>query len=371
MSMNLSERLKAARDGAGLTQEAAAQKSGLDNSTISKFERGESEPRFSQLSALAAVYRVGMDYFFSEMPPVVQRVLWREEPADNAEIQVRFLELCRWYHLLEVWTNQSSEKKLPDLDAAIPGDLTYPMVRELAETTRHTLNLGGRPGLNLHPILEEVYGVKIFALDLGESGSAACVYSCEFGQAILLNKRSCRWRRNFDIAHELFHLLTWRRFKHDEDMCSFHTPRIEEEKFATCFAGNLLLPKDAICTSMEKAAADKKQITFSQLDQIAREFDVSLEALLWRMHFIFHWDEGKTKAYVEQAKTYLINVHRDPGPEPPTYPERYRMLAIQALRHGEISLGRFAEYLGISRQKAQDYLEEGGTDDVEVSISVA
>jgi predicted HTH domain antitoxin len=44
--------------------------------------------------------------------------------------------------------------------------------------------------------------------------------------------------------------------------------------------------------------------------------------------------------------------------DPPERPERFRSLAITALRTGNISIGRFAEYLGISRGEAMKYVDE-------------
>jgi predicted HTH domain antitoxin len=38
-------------------------------------------------------------------------------------------------------------------------------------------------------------------------------------------------------------------------------------------------------------------------------------------------------------------------------------LAVRALRNAEISVGRFAEYMGISRQAAMAYVEEGSVGD--------
>ena len=44
---------------------------------------------------------------------------------------------------------------------------------------------------------------------------------------------------------------------------------------------------------------------------------------------------------------------------------------MKALRHGEMALGRFAEYLGISRQQAAKYVEQEAQDDEEVRLAPA
>jgi hypothetical protein len=41
-----------------------------------------------------------------------------------------------------------------------------------------------------------------------EEGSAASIWG-PFGPAILMNSNEAPWRRNYNFAHEVFHLITW------------------------------------------------------------------------------------------------------------------------------------------------------------------
>jgi len=45
-----------------------------------------------------------------------------------------------------------------------------------------------------------------------EEGSAASAIG-PFGPAILMNSKEAPWRRNYNFAHELFHLITWESLK--------------------------------------------------------------------------------------------------------------------------------------------------------------
>lgn len=353
MGTNLPQRLKSGRKSTGLTQEQVAQRTGIDNSTISKFENGDGEPRLGQLEKFADVYHVSLSYFFDANLPSTQTVLWRSEPANSKDIEGKFLALCQQYCQLEIWTGEKPHKTLPDLDNGV-GDFWYSQAQDLAREARNILGLGDRPGQRIASVLGEVYGVKIFHMDLGDTGAAACAVSDEFGVGILLNQNCTRWRRNFDVAHELFHILTWKRFKHDQQEGMCH-PNSQEDKFATCFAGNLLLPTDPVKSAINKAAGESGEISYNQLDAIAREFDVSLEALFWRMHFLCKWDEDTTKRHIEKSGS-LANESRVDDPRPQVLPERYKALAMQALQQGEISIGRFAKFMDISRHEAQRFL---------------
>jgi Zn-dependent peptidase ImmA (M78 family) len=291
-------------------------------------------------------------------------VLWRNAPENGKEIEAEFLQLCRQYRQLEIWTNDVCEVTLPTMKT-FTGSFWYPQVQGMADNAREMMGLGDRPGESLHRVLEEVCGVKIFCLDLGSAGVAACAVSLEFGSAILLNSKCAPWRRNHDLAHELFHLLTWDYFKHTEGVCE---PSDQEEKFATCFAGNLLLPAKPVRQALYKSAGDKDRLSYEQMDDIAREFDVSLESLIWRMHYLFRCEESDTFGYLDAAKEYVQTVHRKYDPLPPALPERYRSLAIKAYRNGVISIGRFAKLMKINRTEAEQFIPGREADNAEVPI---
>ena len=368
--MTIKDKLKRARHEVGLTQKQVSERCGIDDSSLSAFEKGRSEPRLAQLETLAGVYHIPLSYFFDDSIPQRQVVMWRNKPEDEKginrkEIEAEFLQLCRQYRQLEIWTDEISEKKLPTLDT-YSADFGYPQAQEMASMARRVMGLGERPGESLYWILEEVFNIKIFHLDLGLAGVAACAVSDDFGKGILLNLQCCRWRRNHDLAHELFHLLTRDRFRHEAGMC---TPTDQEEKFATCFAGNLLLPDEEARAAVIKAIDDEGRVPFNKLDNIAREFDVSLESLLWRMHFLFNFNEKTTTKLIEKAKEYAKSAPRSDSPPPPLFPERYRSLAIKALQQGEISLGRFAKFMKITRREAERYVGGREPDYAEVPVS--
>jgi hypothetical protein len=131
------------------------------------------------------------------------------------------------------------------------------------------------------------------------------------------------------------------------------------------------MPTDPIRSAIYSRVCEGK-IAFESLFDIAREFDVSVESLLWRMHFVYNRGRDKieeTKRQIERAKE-LSSVFEDrESPEPPPWPDRYRALAIKALRRGEISTGRFAEYLNISRRHAMRFLEQEAPDGEEVQVT--
>jgi len=86
--MNLAKRLKAARKSTGLTQQQVFKRCGIDDSSLSAFETGRSEPRLVQLDKLAEVYHLPLSYFFQESEQKHQLVMWRNRPPNNTETEL-------------------------------------------------------------------------------------------------------------------------------------------------------------------------------------------------------------------------------------------------------------------------------------------
>jgi len=253
-------------------------------------------------------------------------------------------------------------------ESKIPAEkFGYREAAALARNVRHVLQLGDHPGPSLLTVLEESCGVKVFHLDFEPSGTAASARSDKFGVAVLLNSKNKRWRRNFDLAHELFHLLTWDVFtpvgkvaEDDEKI----------ERLATCFARNLLMPGEVLTAAIASRQQGSK-LRYESLFDIAREFDVSAEALIRHIGFEWHLTKNRTEQMLTAAESWRPFLEDRIDTPPPPYPERYRTLAVQALLRGEISIGKFAEYLSISRQKAMTYLQQESLNHEEIQVPPA
>jgi Zn-dependent peptidase ImmA (M78 family) len=348
------------------------ERTGIGESSLSEFETGKREPSLSQLQKLADLYRRSVSFFLADGPiPAEPAVLWRMRPQEKAEeIEVGFLRLCEQYHNLEMWCNEHAPMTLPQAKGE-PSRFGYGDAEELAKRVRRDLQLGDRPGQSLLAVLEEVCGIKVFHMDFEPSGTAASVMSETFGAAVLLNARNARWQRNRDLAHELFHLLTWFLFHPVTGGSMVAEDR--EEKLATAFASSLLMPAEPFDSAVKSRARDGK-ITYESVFDIAREFDVSAESVLWRMHLVYNRGQSNselTKSEIEQAKRLSPLLEERESPMPQPWPSRYRALAIKALRRGEIAIGRFAEYLNISRHEAMRFVEQEVPNGEEVQITPA
>jgi len=365
----LQDRLKYARQAMNMTLADVEDHTQIGSSTLSEFENGKREPRLPQLKELADLFHRSTTFFLEEGPLPQEIVLWRQKPTspDAESVQAELLRLAEQYHNLERWCDAFEELHLPAASGSHV-QFRYAQAEKLAHDFRTKHGLGERPGQSLLRVLEEICKVKVFHMPFEPTGSAACTYSDRYGAAILLNSNNVRWRRNFDLAHELFHLLTWNVFRGGEASLSVEASK-QEEKLATCFARNLLMPQEPLRIAIDSQLGERTKLSFDDLFEAARQFDVSVEALLWQMTFVYNLSKEVVEKNIEQLRDRMSFWDKRQHDTPPSRPLRFEALANEALRKGLISTGRFAEYLGITRRQAMRQVEQEAPDDAEVEVT--
>jgi Zn-dependent peptidase ImmA (M78 family) len=216
--------------------------------------------------------------------------------------------------------------------------------QQFGQVIRDFLGLGKRPADILRRVLEEDYAVKLFHAP-GLAGSAASTVG-SVGRAVLLNSSEPPWRRNFSLAHELFHLLTWSLVPL-ERLQSDAALKQRIEKLGENFASGLVLPSEEVSAAWD-AKAQNGKTRYTDVIEIARVFGVSTEALIWRMvnlGRIVKKEADRVLAderFRSQDKATMAGIW---GVDPPPIPERFVALGFRAWQEGELSRGRLAEFL--------------------------
>ena len=124
----------------------------------------------------------------------------------------------------------------------------------------------------------------------------------KFRWAIVVNQENAEVRQRFTIAHELVHLLLHRyttphadagykvRFRDQTSSAG----SVREEVEANQFAAELLMPEDLILSHLEKIGFDyasspeTENATVRKLIRIAKKFEVSIQALSFRIPNLAH-----------------------------------------------------------------------------------
>ena len=356
----LAFRLKAARETVGLSLVEAAKRLGYPNyQTLSNIENGQREIKVSELANFARIYFCNLsDFLTAQSPRKEYAILWRNPPGDDAlkkQTEREIFSLCEQYHMMEKLLGIKSGKGF--MEVTRESVKTGHAINLLAKDTATMMGLGQRPSCALHKVLEQEYGVKILYYPLAY-GSAASMVHDDMGKAVVINSNEVPWRQNYDLAHELFHLILWKVFTLEEMQDKLFFSDIERK--ADSFASMLLLPEDEIFREIDQIMENDKQLTYSDIVDVAIDFGVSAKALLYRLAFInfIEWEQANTLAKDED----LAEISRQKRTEnlEPRRSDRFISLAVRCLRKGLISRGKFADLLKIDRSDIDDYIEGRG-----------
>lgn len=361
----LHQRIVEARKSAGFSITEAAQKLGFKNyQTLSSIEKGARNITAGELIEITRLYSRSLDYFFEPTVTPEPTPLWRKiETREVTKEQRLFLSFLERYSALEKllslkqsWTEIRSP--FDRVDFASNGFAT---ADKLGAHIHKILDLGSRPASNLLNVLENNLRFKILHLPLENGLSGASIVDNALGVGILINLNDAPWRRSFDLAHELFHIITWDVFSLKE--IGDGTKKTRPEQYADIFASSLLLPEIHLMETLKEIVLNS-EIKKVDLIEIARDFGVSTEAISWRLVNLKKLKTVQVKKILgdsrfrELDRTIRRCLHEQF--EPSMFPSRYISLACRCLMEGKISRGTFAEYLEIDRAEVDDYLVEAG-----------
>ena len=361
----LEKRIMAARRAAGFSISEAAQKLGFKNyQTLSAIEKGARKINAHELIMIARLYGRSLDYFLESDIAPDPVPLWRKTAETDANrVQRQFLSFLEKYtnleHLLGLKRKWKDIQKNYDRDDfSVDG---FERADKLGAEIHNFLDLGSRPSSNLLYVLENKLRFKILHIPLGDGVSGASIVDNTLGVGILINANDAPWRRNFDLAHELFHVITWNVFSPEE--IGNGTKKTRPEQYADIFASSLLLPEAHLLDTLKETITDN-EVRIIDIIEVAKDFGVSTEAVLWRLVNLKILKKSQAQKVLDtpefrdldhNMRRKLYNKDR-----PSKFPSRFISLACRCLMEGKISRGSFAEYLEIDRAEIDDYLEAVG-----------
>jgi len=274
----LADRLKKARESAGLTIGEAASRLGFANyQTLSNIEKGDREVKASELALFARTYFCNINTLLmgDDEPLTAMNLLWRKAPTGERkkEIEAYIKNRFEQYHFLERLLGIDKESNSRFITVKPVDIRTNNQIDGLASKIGNMLNLGSRPALSLQKVMEQILQIKILFIELSDFGSAAATVHPELGAAVVVNNEEAPWRINFTLAHELFHIITWDTFSPVE-MENNEQLFTDIEKKADRFASALLLPETEVRQELAKKIIEQK-LPLSDIVDVAREFGVS------------------------------------------------------------------------------------------------
>lgn len=293
------ERLKEARLFRKMTMADLAQIVGVNKQAISQFENCKNSPEPMTLRRIADALAFPYS-FFVEPDPVSTvgntyfRALYSSKKKDLAAQQIKAKYLVKIHSILSVKVKFKT-LNLPDFisDKAIT-------IEEIAMRTRQYWDLGDTPIPNMVSLLER-NGIIVgeFATDSRAIDAFYQYYEesdCPTYCVVLGTDKKSFYRRQFNCAHELGHILLHERYSdlNEIDREEFR----EREDEANAFAAAFLLPAKAFGNDV---AAYPNRL--GHYIELKKKWNVSIMAMIMRAYALGYLTANQYSYLMRQMST--------------------------------------------------------------------
>lgn len=345
----IARRLKDLREKSGFTQADLAGQLGFNNrQTLSALERGERDIQPGELARAAEILGVPVAYFTDAFRLAGEgRFSFRAKEADPVDLSEFEERAGRW---IATYRTLSEEAGVPRQHLSTKLELTrqssYEDAQACAETLRNQWRLGDRPAVELEDALRRELDVLILHVDAPHGISGAASY-LPGQRTILVNRHEPLGRRMFDMAHELFHLLTWDAMPPERIELREEPGRRSNrvEQLANNFAASLLMPAEIVRRMWEERETED---IHGLLNTHATRLLVSADALKWRLYNMDFLSKADLEALDDQR--LVGNGRPEAGSEepPPLFSRVFIKRVQSALDEGRLSLRRAVDLLDIT-----------------------
>ena len=342
----IARRLQALREERRITQEALASALGFnDRQTLAAIEAGQRRVSPEELVRAANLLGVEVDAFLDPYRLVGEGTFsFRAREVDPGVLSAFEERAGRWiatYRELGIQTG--SEPRRIGLKLELAPQSSFEDVLASAEQLWTRWSLGDVPADRLEYAIERELGVLVLYVDppAGISGAASRLPGQD---TIFVNRQEPVSRRSVDLAHELFHLLTWDAMppKRVEPWEVRPTKGNRVELMAESFAAALLMPRPVLSA---RWAGRADEDFAGWMSRTAAELRVGVPALQLRLANLGYLAKATLKALRAAPRP----VPQGPGePMPPLFSRPFVARVADAVEAGRLSLRRAATLLGLS-----------------------
>ena len=355
-------RIKAIRQARGISQDALARALGFnDRQTVSAIETGVRRVGAEELLLAMDKLAVPLDYFTDPFRLDGEGLFsWRQMGVQREQLMDYERMAGRWIGGYRVMASQVGRKsRLMRQSLGLTKLSTFEEAMEAGERFVAEFDLGPVPGLRLAEALEERLGILVLMVDAYEGISGAACRLPEL-DAVLIARGEVAGRRNFDLAHELFHILTWDAMppEHVEDAVDFGGNRVEQ--LANNFAAAVLMPRDSVPLQDEWMSLDMDALC-ARLNATADQLHVTSSALRWRLVALGALSRKRARVIPEGALRNNGRV-RPEGSPPAPFSKAFAEVIGAAIEGGHISVRRAAELVGLPIEGLEELFEAHGVE---------
>ncbi|MEQ1599154.1 MAG: XRE family transcriptional regulator [Methylotenera sp.] len=341
------KRLLRLRETHGVSQETLSHAMGINNrQSLAEFEAGKRTIQPQELLAAAKFFDVASSYFTDPLELAGEaNFSWRKSRDCDVAIIDEFERTAgRWiatYRHLGRLMNVSVNSSLTQI--GITRDSTHDDACLEGSRVANSLELGDIPANKLAGVLSDKLDILILCLDSVSSISGA---ACQLGplSTVMINRNEGLARRNFDLAHEYFHLLTWLSMppEHIENVENNTQKKSKVEQLADAFASGLLMPQNSLLNYINSKGMPSKD-DVQWIKDAATHFKVSGAALKWRLTSMGYF----TPAIAKRIDDSTIRVDLT-DEKPKLFSETFVKRLHWAIENGEMSVRKVASTLQLT-----------------------
>lgn len=390
----LGRRLRRAREFAGLSQQAAADRMGLQRTAVTHWEAGSRSVSTLELVRLSELYHLHVSDILSpgadDEDEGLVSILYRKSPmlekeAGAPEQILHCIRLCRERaRLRRILGIETQSAGPPRYDAPAPRTAGCAITQgeQTAEQERSRLGIGNTPIPDVAELIMS-QGISASVVELPDGISGLLRSDRSVGLAILVNRSHSFSRKRFSYAHEYAHALLDRDRKIAVSSVDNSSPLLELR--ADAFAAAFLMPRTGIFHGLRnlgkglpsrqeqsvynvangrhteavlRTAPSSQRITFNDIIQLANWFGVSYRSVIYRLLNLRYLSNPESCKLLKQkclAREYLKTITRSKDDSEPKEQDQQdrdlrhdiAYLALEAYRRMEISRGRILELSGL------------------------
>ena len=358
----IGKRIKALRDERGLSQDELAREFGFkDRQTLSAIETGVRRVTAEELVLAVEILEAPLEYFTDPFLLVGEgRFSWRQSGVEPAKLNEYEHDAGRWIAAYRTLAPQvGRDTPLMRQALGLTRQSSFEDAAFIGERFVTKFKLGDTPATRLAEIMEQELDILVLMVDTCEGISGAACRLPDL-DTVLIARREIEGRRHFDLAHELFHILTWAVMppQHYEEILETGGNRVEQ--LANIFASALLMPSATLEKHGDWSSLAEEQL-IAKLNAVADELRVTSSALRWRLVTL-----GKLKPAV--ARTLPDAALRNNGCEgaagepPPQFSKPFTEVLGLAIEQGIVSVRRVAGLLNLTVDDMADLFAAHGVD---------
>ncbi|MBC1512696.1 spr1629 family repressor/antitoxin [Listeria booriae] len=282
------ENLQKIRTLYGLSRKELGEQLQLSEQAIWQFENQITNPKFEVMVKLKELFDVKTQFFLqdSKYEAVFQEESVAYRLADIYSRKKTYTEVTYLQFIYEVITQLESyvnvsmgeihELRNKTLQLYYQEASPEKRIQAIATLARKVLAIAPDNGDLLLKL--EKSGIYVVEKDIGDKADAYSAWSANNVAFIVLGIKKSAVRRQFDLAHELGHLL----MHHNIDILSLDKTTYNQlESEANQFAANFLLPEEMILPEFQKL---KKVSNPDAYIELKAKYNVSIQALEMRAY---------------------------------------------------------------------------------------